>query len=492
MIDLLEDVILAGLVPNDPTDPIANEMALDNLRYLTEQTKITILPDQHRNVVECCSLYAVDTDWIGALTQEALLAFLQDDQAEPAVVAQYSDLYCRAALRNVTQAAFRFAVKQSIRRFRSDAYADVLSTASTIRTVGAKVGKQELKGYADSVSYLRTRLGDLDEDHESSEAGGDFMEEAPDILQDYLTVKANPQQFVGWKCGIDLYDDITNGAQDGELHFINGYTRSGKSHFVGQMGLHGAVEQKRNTAIFLTEMPKKQYRRRLALRHLRNPKFGSPSGIDADRFRRGKLTDAEEAALKAGIDDLFTNRQYGRLYIFKVPPGKGLDWIESKLIWLNTMWQRIGGVRGAIIDSLNQIGTGVAIEQARLGFSSLIRATKQLALGFDRDRGIPIVVTWHAGRKANEEAVEKGFYSLRSWTETGEVEMSADSVSWLLRIPNQADRHEVLFGNDKYRDARDEVRGTLFEDFGSGYLGMVETRYVPAELATKTGAYGLF
>lgn len=491
LIEPHEDVLLAGILPVDET-PENAAIALENLRFLTEQIDVDLLPQQHGNIISCAGLYASDTDWTGALTQQGLLAFLLEDQASSEVIAQYVMLYCRAALKPVTQAAFRFAVKQFVRVKRSESYAEILAVASTIRTTGAKVGKVELKGYQDSVTYLRGKLGELQDDGETEEAGGDFREEAPEVEAEYQERKTDPEAFIGWKCGIDTLDNLTNGAHGGELHFLCGAPRSGKSFFVRQWSLFGSIQQKMNIAIFSTEMPKEQYRRCLALRHLRDIRFGTPSGIDSERFRSGKLTPNEEQALKLGTEDLRDHKEYGRIYIFKIPTGKGLEWIESKLVWLNILWNKIGGVHGAVIDSLNQVATGVAIDQTRLGLSALVRNTKQLALNFDQQRGITIVATWHANRKSHAEAVERGGYVLGSWTETGEVEMSGDSVSWLLRIPNQADRHEVLFGNDKHRDSRDEVRATLYEDFGSGYLGLVQNSHVPADPLAKTGAYNLY
>lgn len=484
-----EDIILAGLIPSSPSE---HEVCLDNLRFTVEKLNLDLLPAEHRTLFACCRLFADDTGWSGALTDQALSSYLSDDRAGPEVVAKYMDLFYRAQTRVTTQADFRFALKRFTVNKRDERYAAILLAAETIRVQGLQVGKETLKGFEASVQYLRENLGQLDRGFSTDASPeSDIRADAKLVVEEYKKRKENPEQFVGLLFGLDFLDRHTNGLQRGELGIIGGYTEAGKSHLLIQSGWHACTTQRKNVAFGITEMLVPQYRRRIALRHCRNERFGVPSGIDAERFKFGKLSEDEERALAAAMEDLAENPDYGQFNVFTIPAGAGFDYVVSKVTLLNSLWSPYGGLHGLYIDSLNQIVVDTKIEQTRLGLNQNIRRAKDLAISFDGGRGLAVLSPWHANRRSYETACEVGYYTLKSWSEADELERRADLIAWLLRVPGQEETREVTAGLEKYRDGKGHVRETLYEDFASGYLGTSANRYDPVD-SDPQGAYGLY
>jgi hypothetical protein len=492
--EVFEDTIVSGLIPPPGATAEQHRDALDNLRYLGDKLDPALLPDQHRLLVESAKIYAIDTDWGGALSETALLEFLRDDRAAPEVSARFLSLYAEASFRAVTQAEFRFALKRFVAKKRDDFFMEILTTASTIQVSGAKVGKVELKGFDDAQAYLRKRLADLDRGYSlDAVPEGEVRSEALEVVEQYDRRKTQPESFVGIKSGLPWVDTATNGLQNGEFGVVAGYTEQGKTHMCIQWGHHAATVQGKNIAFAIPEMTKEQYRNRIAIRHMRNPKFGTPNGIDGQRFKNGTLTPDEETALKAAMTDLQNNPAYGRIYVFQVPEKGGLDYVLSKAAFLDSLWADSGGLHGLFIDSISMLAMDSGIEHTRMALNAAIKQTSSAAKSFRAGRGLPIITTWHANRKSYAEACEKGYYTNRSWSEADGLEKWCDFLLWLLIKPNQLDTHEIISGIGKYRSGPSHEIRTLYEDFGTGYIGMVESGYdQQVDTSPGVGAYGIY
>lgn len=465
-----ETMIMGGLVPEPGVD---NHAAyVENLQFLNDQINVEYLKPENKILLACLTAFAEATDSKGALTEPALLDYLQADQASPDIVIKFQVLYHQYAAEHVTQAMFRFSLRRFISLKQEARFAEAAELANTIRLTGAIVNKEPLKGFDHAKKYLQDKLTELEQETAVNVMpGGNVHEEAHTISSEYYERKKNPEKFVGLKCGIAHIDDVTNGIQTGELGFIGGGAESGKSFLTIKWAHHSAIYQGKNVLILTKEVPYRQYLRRFVLLHVRNKLFGTPTGIDARQWKRGLLPETDEHAMEKAMFDLTENDTYGRIHIEQIS-SVTLDWVANKCAYYHNLWRDRGGLHGLFLDSLNIIDNGQQKgESSSAANTKLIRNAKNLALTFDGGRGLPIVTPWHANRESENEAIEKGYFDKNSWHDASEVEKSADILLWLLRIPGTEDTHEILAGLEKYRDGEGHLRFTLYEDFASSYLG---------------------
>lgn len=473
-----EEQMFGGLIPpNEGHTPEQLQMFNENLLYLLERVSDDLLTPENKSLLQCLKIYREETEGKGILTEDVLVDMLIRSQVPPEKQVLYQEMYLKYSQLNVSQGKFRWCLKRFLTEKEEVSFVKIINDSFTIQRTGMKVGRKELKGYHESRAYLSTQLAQLDLKSGISEISeGDFRTETEESIIEYNERKVEPAKFVGVKCGLSVIDDLTNGAQAGELWVIGGYTEVGKTFWLINAAHYAATEQGKNVVIATGEVVYKQLRRRFYLRHARNQKFGLPFGIDADAFKKATLTPQEEKAYAAAMDDFKTNRNYGRVYVFQIPRGADLPFIHNKLTYINSLFP----VHALYMDSLNLLihSKGDNVRQVA---NQTIKDAKQMAVTFDKQRGIPFYTPWHANRSSWEKAKEKGFYDLNSWVEADELERSADMLLWLLKLENAQDTREIQGGINKYRDGRSIKQFTLYQDYASSYLGTVAAGQVRSQ-----------
>jgi replicative DNA helicase len=395
------------------------------------------------------------------------------EHVPPEVQFKYQELYHKYSQIPVSAGKFRWCLKRFQEQKEEAQHVKILNDVFTIQQSGLTVGKgrdkRELKGYKDARAYMAKKLAEMDlKISESDVTEGDIREEADAYISEYQDRKNEPAKFVGVKTGLDPVDDLTNGAQPGELWVFGGYTEVGKTFNIINSAHHTCTKQAKNVVLATGEVVYPQFRRRFYHRHARNAQFGLPFGIDSDAYKKAQLTAQEEQFIAKAMQDLKTNPNYGRVYLFQIPKGADLTFIHTKLNYINSLWR----VDAFYLDSLNLLIKGEG-NQVRIQANQLIKDCKQMAVNFDHQRGIPIFTPWHANRSSWEKAKEKGYYDLNSWMEADELERSADMLMWLLKLENAQETREIQAGICKYRDGKNLKQFTLYHDFASSYIGTV-------------------
>ncbi len=145
---------------------------------------------------------------------------------------------------------------------------------------------------------------------ESKRTAVEMVSEADDIKRRYDARKAD-QGFKGLTMGLQDVDNYTNGIQGGDLAFLAGPQKSGKSYFMDRIALKELEAGHTVTLVTLENGIDMTIDRIACL----------ATGIHPRRFKKGQLTTEEEDALATWIEDDFKPMK-DQLWIVKPPQGQ--------------------------------------------------------------------------------------------------------------------------------------------------------------------------
>ena len=187
--------------------------------------------------------------------------------------------------------------------------------------------------------------------------------------------------------------------------------------------------------------------------HCQHPKFGeSLVSVTYDRLKKGALSPSEEELLQAALHDLQTNTDYGAL-LYKEPDradvtvGDIRRWAEGKA--------RQVPLDLLVVDYLglvNPSSGGLSMRESAIA-NLAIREAKQMAMSFNRGKGIGVLSPFQSNRDGFKDAEKNGGrYTLRALAWAPEAEKSADLVYTVYRDETMARQQTALLGNLKARD----------------------------------------
>jgi len=221
-------------------------------------------------------------------------------------------------------------------------------------------------------------------------------------------------------------------------------------------------------AFFSTEQQVAQVKRRLCIRHSKDPKFGLGEGLSYTDVKRARLDDRER---KIWLDEVIPDWESGNypsLHVVSVPARATLGSIFRRA----EMMHHEEPLDFIIIDYLSQLRPsfgGVGVERQVL--SELIIEAKSAALSFGGTSGIPVLTAAQTNPVSWERAQEIGKYPLRSVADSAEAERSADLLAFLLRREQEIEQKVVKVNVAKYRDGEGQVEFMLEEDYAHSFLG---------------------
>lgn len=322
-----EETILSGLVPPGKLLSLEDEREYrDRLLTLIDRINLESLKQENRALIQSMQAFQEDTGGRGVLTEEVLLDMLVREQVPVETQVKYQELFHRYSQNTVSSGKFVYAISRFLREKQEERFTKALAEAYDIKSKGLVKGKQIVKGYAAARQFLESELFELDRDEGTRVIPeGEIRSETDDVIIEYNDRKTEPEKYIGIKTGLSIVDDITNGAQPGELWVIGGFTEVGKTFCLINGSHYACTVQGKNVVVGAAEVVYSQFRRRVVLRHARNSKFGLPHGVDSDSFKKAKLTAQEEQAFAASMKDLKDNPDYGHYYLFQIPQGSDLD-----------------------------------------------------------------------------------------------------------------------------------------------------------------------
>ena len=172
------------------------------------------------------------------------------------------------------------------------------------------------------------------------------------------------------------------------------------------------------------------------------------------------------------IED-FTSGQYGHLEISQVSNGTTLGDIRMYLEKL----QLTMNIDVVILDYLSLLKPTDRKSGQREEAVELFKEAKQMAVTFNKGRGVPIIALHQISFQAREKAkfAPGKCYTLASLADSSEAGKSADIAIALIRTTEMEEEHELGVQILKVRDScADERLFKLFENYQTAYIGNLE------------------
>src|SRR6266566_1828290 len=367
------------------------------------------------------------------LNRSALEDILRGSKVDEGTVAYYLEKFDLLLSQSVDEASFLWSLQQVRELSAERATGEVLVQAMEILRQGSQDTEGHvLKGHQEARAYALSQFAEIEGELTKQESPeGDTRDEGDQVLEEYAEAKrlVLTGQAGGFRLGIPSLDVVTGGLLPGELDLIVGYTSAGKTAMLVNLAWSVAVLQGKNVVIATTETLRTQVRRKLYCRHSMLPMFGLPAGIDSRELRAGTLSEDQEVAFQAVVDDYTKNPEYGHLDVIQVPYGATMSVIESRLLRIH---RRRYPIHLVGIDYLQLLQGEKKRASDREEQSNIVKGGKRLATTFDDGAGVCVVSPWQVNRSNRDLAEKQGYYTLQATSETAEASNSADVIMSLL------------------------------------------------------------
>jgi replicative DNA helicase len=218
----------------------------------------------------------------------------------------------------------------------------------------------------------------------------------------------------GVPSGFPDLDRMTTGMQKGDLVIVAARPSMGKTSWVMNVAATAAIAHQIPVAIFSLEMSSQQLVQRLLCAEGR---------IDAQRLRRGKLSQEEHQRLAASAGHLNT----APIWIDDQPGCNVLE-IRAKARRLQSELRSDGKDLGLVVIDYMQLMSGAGRSESRVQeVSAISRGLKALA----RELDVPVVALSQLSRGPEQRTDKRPMLS--DLRESGSIEQDADLVMFLYR-----------------------------------------------------------
>lgn len=232
------------------------------------------------------------------------------------------------------------------------------------------------------------------------------------VSQAVKQIKAMSQKegMSGVPSGFTKVDKVTSGWQNSDLVILAARPGMGKTAFVLSMAKNITVEHQMPVAVFSLEMSSVQLITRLIV---------GETGIESDKIKKGKLTDAEWKQLYTKVKGL----ENAPLYIDDTPALNVFD-LRAKCRRLVSQH----GVRLIIIDYLQLMTAKNSSGNREQEISTISRSLKAIA----KELNVPVIALSQLSRAVETRGGSKRPL-LSDLRESGAIEQDADIVSFIYR-----------------------------------------------------------
>lgn len=240
-----------------------------------------------------------------------------------------------------------------------------------------------------------------------------------EVLSDYYDriddLAKRPDDIMGVPTGFIDLDRMLNGLNQSDLIIIAGRPGQGKTGLLLSMAKNAALTHKKHVAIFSLEMSNEQVVQRL---------ISQETGIDSQRLRSGKLTEAEWPLFTHAIE-VFSDT---KLFLDDTPAITPLA-LRTKCRRLHMEY----GLDLVIIDYLQLMGGDTRNDNRVQEVSYISRNLKILA----RELNVPVLTAAQLSRAVEQRTDKRPVLS--DLRESGSLEQDADIVMFIYR-PDQYEK----------------------------------------------------
>jgi len=385
-----------------------------------------------------------------------------DDELKSNVTYRYKELTTYGSPDND---GFNYALTMLPQEYNKRMYISILTTSIACIDNKIKFSGKMYEGLEQSKQYLMARLSALQANMEVEHFNFSMM------WKNFLLAKTQ-KKVPGILSGIDCLDNLTRGGDPGEVWILFAFAGEGKSMLTANCAYNARINQKKNIVLFIGEMNKQIYARRLLVRHSWHNKFGLEEGFLYDNIKYGKLGKEDSILYKKIIKD-FISGDYGKLRLESIPMGATPEYIWLKLCEI----QQEFPIDAVYIDRVELLSSTQKRANIRVELMEILQQLRQQSLDFNKGKGLFYFLVNQVGRAAWKEALKVGRYTLADGAETGEIEKTGDIVMWLLRDKDVTELQRIKFGIAKNRDGKvlpETYLKTLYERSFIGNLGKVD------------------
>lgn len=467
MADLNEHcrVVLGAIVPNrkDLLDRAVQHLSLDH--FLDPTLKVIF-----QLTVSYYDLHS------GIVTRGAVEDTLKR-KLDVGRVAVYLEVFDDLLSRTPLDSDFSWSLDQikdlAAERYTTEAITrgmEISRTGVELKGQKAPDGTNRFKGHEDARAYMLERFSTIDQQLHLQEAPENEVRGSErTFIEVYERRKAQKLAGIlpGVMCGIPDIDNRTSGFQAGELSLVVAASTVGKSHLMVSLMQQAATLQKKNIVYLTTETVKSTIERRLIARHSVEDQFGLRDGLNSNLIKDGNLTPAEEEVYREVVHDLTCNPQYGRMLVAQMPEAPDMQTTIQKLYRI----QRLFNIDLIIFDYLRLWGASRRRQSDREEINSVLLGAKNLAVSFDRGRGVPVVSPWQVNRTGQEKAADTGYYSNSAIAESAEAVNLTDIIITLLKPDENETRQTTLKAQiSKNRDGERASGISIDVDYATSYF----------------------
>lgn len=320
---------------------------------------------------------------------------------------------------------------------------------------------ETMKGWEEAYQNFIRKGQALRIDENNVQIHGDIRKDASTIREEYNIAKNNRGNVVGALSGIREIDDACMGAKKGELWIHAAYPGELKTFTAVNWAYNSITRFNTNVVYVSFEMPRDQVRRNVLTLHSSNARFGNQGfkPVDYRHIKYGALTPEEEDFfLNHVVEDFSANPTYCTFEIVTPDREWTMDDVKLQLEMLHKEFE-IGLV---ILDH----GQWVEPRKAKrnkdytISLNSVVRDAKRLALNFNNNEGVPVLMLFQINRNGKTEADKNdGVYKMSALTYANEAEKTADVITTTYLNKDLRERGMTTFSCLKNRD------GELFEPF---------------------------
>ena len=278
---------------------------------------------------------------------------------------------------------------------------------------------------------------------------------------------------VHFPTGIEVIDENTLGGPAlGELWFVAAYAGSGKTTFSVSVMAYQALMRGLNVVYASGETLLDQVRRRVAVRHVRDPRFHTPAGVPLSGISLGDITPQQREAYTIAANDLIDGSRegrYGRLWVYQMPLRETFDGVLERL----RDYERIAPIHVLIVDSVDMVAAkphnNRRYNSYREQMSDVIEEFASLAVGYRNGRGLCVISPYQISRDAYDNALtNSNRYELSALSETSMAERRAAVVLSLLADSENPARVSMQLLKVRHGRTGDFK---LDVDWPTGYMG---------------------
>jgi replicative DNA helicase len=317
------------------------------------------------------------------------------------------------------------------------------------------------KGVDDAILHFAQRSQELRLADTNVQIHGDIREDADKMKEEYDLAERDKGKVFGTLSGIDEIDEACKGAKKSELWIHAGFPGELKSTLAINWCYNAVTKFRKNVVYVSFEMPREQIRRNIFALHSANPRFARMGyePLDYRSIRDGTLTKQEkEFYYELVVPDFRDNPGYTTFEVVTPDREWTMDDVRSHLELLHKEFE-VGLV---VLDH----GQWIEARKARrnrdytIELNSVINDSKRLALNFDHNNGVAVLMLFQINRMGKDEADKnEGVYRMRALTYANSCEKTADIITTTYLNTELRQQGRTKFTNLKNRD------NPLFEPF---------------------------